>query len=304
MLRNNCNNRPQKAVVLISQQKVLLSLLLGIAIAWFSTSTNAISLFRENRSNALHQALRRNDSTFAKSIENANQIHKQLEGQYQMSHCFQVERIVAKIISKIPSYSGRGWKVHLIEGDDVNAFCTGGDRVYLFQGLLDKAPDEDALAFVMAHEIGHSIAGHAERGKMLRGQNKLAMILLGKLAGGVNDGMSAAYQFIEGRYSRDHEREADILGAWYSYKAGYDPIGGVRFFEKLMEMHGDSNILGKLFGSHPALKERMARIEQVGRFTRREIDYLDLGQELKYTLRVLEDSSVYPYMWQKNVEGP
>ena len=264
---------------------------------WSSPPAGAFSLFRENRSAALHSALRRDETAFMSAVERADHYHQQIESRYRTYQNQRISNIVQNIISKVPNYSRMNWKTHVIDSNEVNAFCTGGDRVYLYQGLIDKSPDEDALAFVMAHEIGHSIAGHVERQSRLSGQNKLVMILCGKLLGGVNDGMNAAFSFMEGRFSRDHEREADILGAWYCYQAGYDPLGGARFFERLMSMHGDSNFLDKLFGSHPALKERIKRVEQVGRFVRGEIEYKDLGQEVKYTLRVLEDSIVTPEMW-------
>ena len=70
------------------------------------------------------------------------------------------------------------------------------------------------------------------------------------------------------RNSREHEFQADQFAVKYSIAAGYDPEGAVRFFGKLMEMHGSGpgGFAGWL-NTHPPTDERIARTQtEIGRF--------------------------------------
>ena len=251
----------------------------------------AFRFFGERRAPALTTALRWSPERFQKPVQKANQYHQQLKQTFpDVSPCRDTERIIDRITGRIPNYKQYDFTTFRINQDEVNAFCTGGLRIYLFKGLLDKAPSRDALAFVIAHEVGHTIAGHIDRQAVINVKHKLTFGLAGNyVKEGLSTLLNAGYGYANGRFSRNHEREADVLGAWYAYKAGYDPVGGIDFFNKLYEMYGDDAGLGKLFGSHPTLKERMARIKQVIGWLKGEASWNSLGQEVKYILRALQD---------------
>ena len=268
-----------------------LILLVVLFCIFLQAPAEAFRLFGERRAPALTTALRWTPERFQEPVRQADVYHQQILQTYpNVTHCRQTETIIDRIASGIPNYNRNDFTTYRIDNKDVNAFCAGGLRIYLFSGLLEKAPSQDALAFVIAHEVGHSIAGHIDRQAVINVKHKLTFGLAGNyVKEGLSTLLNAGYGYANGRFSRNHEREADVLGAWYAYKAGYDPVGGIDFFNKLYEMYGDDAGLGKLFGSHPTLKERMARIKQVIGWLKGEASWNSLGQEVKYILRALQD---------------
>lgn len=268
-------------------------IVLIIALSCFilQSPAGAFRLFGERRAPALATALRWTSERFQAPRQRAEQYNAQIKRQYGERHSGLVtDRIMSRITSGIPNYNRYPWVAHVLVDKQVNAFCTGGTHIYLFEGLITKSPSEDALAFVIGHEIGHTIAGHIDRQAEVNARNNLIGAVLGKNAT-VDLGrlINLGSNYMYGMFSRDHEREADVLGTWYMYKAGYDPVGGIDFFNKLYELHGDSSGLDKLFGSHPTLKERMARIRQVVGWLKGEVKWDNLGQEVQYILQALQD---------------
>ena len=57
------------------------------------------------------------------------------------------------------------WVVRVLDTDPklVNAFVMGGKYVYIYTGLLAQKPSDDELAFILSHELGHSLLKHQER---------------------------------------------------------------------------------------------------------------------------------------------
>ncbi|WP_315764581.1 M48 family metalloprotease [Sphingomonas sp. Y38-1Y] len=102
---------------------------------------------------------------------------------------------------------GCGGEVVVTSSRDVNGW-SDGKRVAVTSALVDTAPDDAVLAFVVAHEMAHNILSHAAR------------------TGGAS---VAASLGLDGGRSRRAEIEADTLGIRILKAAGYDPMGGERF---------------------------------------------------------------------------
>jgi predicted Zn-dependent protease len=64
------------------------------------------------------------------------------------------------------------------------------------------------------------------------------------------------------KFSRNFEREADMLGVEYEYAAGYDPEAFVDFFERLNTDRKKPNFVARAFASHPMNKDRITRTQQ------------------------------------------
>lgn len=141
-----------------------------------------------------------------------------------------------------------------------NAFQTvdrrGRPIVGFTLAMIADARNPDELAFVLGHEAAHHIAGHipkradqAMSGAMLAG-------VLAQASGLSPDEVRAAQNMgaeVAARsYSKDFELEADALGAEIALIAGFDPVLGTAFFDRLPDP-GD-----KFLGSHPPNAERKA----------------------------------------------
>jgi predicted Zn-dependent protease len=137
--------------------------------------------------------------------------------------------------------------------------------VFVFSGLVARAANDDELAGVMAHEIGH-IAGHHILRQQSEGQVWNYAALLGMLLTAVNPvlgaGAVAAAETAQLKYSRQFEQEADYLGLRYATTAGYDPHALASFFKQLLvEQRVNPAGVPPYMLSHPVTEARVANVE-------------------------------------------
>ncbi len=209
--------------------------------------------------------------------------------------------------------------IKVVDEDEINAFALPGGFFYVNSGLILAADNEAELAGVMAHEIAHVAARHATKNATkseLLNLLSIPLIFVGGPAGyAVRQvvGLAVPMSFL--KFSRDAEREADVLGLQYQYAAGYDPEEFVRLFEKLnAEEKGKRWFLAKAFQTHPMNEERVARaqkeIEQY--LPPREEYVVDTSefQEVKARLveimnrgRIEKENNVRPVLRRRPPEG-
>lgn len=190
---------------------------------------------------------------------------KQIESQYKVSTNKQLAAEVEEIGKKLAAKSSRPkipWTFKVLETKDVNAVSVPG-YVYVFTGLIDFVKDDkDALAGVIAHEIGHTCGRHAA--KTIEKQFTYGLLIQLVLRKGDSQkfGNIAANLALLG-YSRSDEYQADKYAVDYTYAAGYDPEGMVKFFEQLQAKEGKDSGSGleKYFRTHPPTKDRIKRVK-------------------------------------------
>ena len=163
-----------------------------------------------------------------------------------------VQGIGDKLLRAIPN---RQFEFHFRVVDQVepNAFALPGGHIFVSRGLLAMANDEDELACVIGHEIGHVVKRHSAA------QQGTAKGLFPLVDPRMRAGRMAAY-------SRDLERSADHDGQILCSAAGYDPRGLARFLESLMnyeKVQGGGMRSASYFDTHPLSSERatVARVE-------------------------------------------
>lgn len=141
-----------------------------------------------------------------------------------------------------------------------NAVALPNGHILLWQGLLDDTRnDDDMLAGVIAHELGHLQHGHfLERVQWAA----LARFIMGIFGGGWMRRLlqSMAATIVTRGYSRAQEHEADEAALRLMQGAGFNPSGLARLLEHLSSTMPDSG--GGLMGTHPAASDRAARIRQ------------------------------------------
>lgn len=157
--------------------------------------------------------------------------------------------------------------IKIIDSDEINAFALPGGYFYVNSGLIMAADSESELAGVMAHEIAHVAARHATRNMTKTELWNLASIPLifvgGPVGYAVQQAAGLALPMGMLKFSRDAEREADLLGLEYEYATGYDPASFVSFFEKLKaEQKHKENFIAKAFSTHPMTEDRVKRAEK------------------------------------------
>ncbi len=173
-----------------------------------------------------------------------------------------VERLVAA--SEKPDLH---YKVTVLNSQSVNAFALPTGQLYVTRGLIALADDDSELASVLAHEMGHVIARHAEiREEQARQADLVSRVVTG-LVTDPEAGMLALAKskLALASFSRAQEFEADGIGVGIASRAGYDPYGAVRF---LTAMQRNTDLKPQQSGaidpsapdflsSHPATPERI-----------------------------------------------
>jgi predicted Zn-dependent protease len=155
----------------------------------------------------------------------------------------------------------------LVHENSINAFALPGGPTFVHTGLLLAAGNEAELAGVMAHEIAHVALRHGTNQASKAMGLQLAAGLLGGAVGGgsllnqlAQAGIAFGANSVLLKYSRDAERQADLMGAHLMAGAGYNPVEMARFFEKL-EAEGGAR--GPQFLSdHPNPGNRVRAVEQ------------------------------------------
>ncbi len=152
--------------------------------------------------------------------------------------------------------------IKVLDAEEVNAMALPGGFFFVNSGLILKAENESELAGVMAHEIAHIAARHgtrqASRGQIIN-MASIPLIFMGGWTGyGIRQAASILVPVTFLSFSRGFEREADLLGLQYLYKAGYDPTAFVDFFEKIQSMEKKKpGTMSKVFSSHPMTDDRI-----------------------------------------------
>ena len=141
--------------------------------------------------------------------------------------------------------------------------------VHVTQGLMNILSNEDEIAGVLGHEIGHVRLNHYSKGvNRAVGTavgKKVASSVLGKFFGGIgqivgNIGVSVAADLAESGFSREQEIEADDYGTTLLVKAGYPSDGLYR----AMKSFADHNIITQPsgFNSHPPTERRLKHLKE------------------------------------------
>ncbi|EFO30628.1 peptidase M48 Ste24p [Roseibium sp. TrichSKD4] len=170
--------------------------------------------------------------------------------------------IFLDLVRELPADQRDGFELHFRKFPEEfgpNAFALPGGTVVLTDALVNEfAKDDDAIAGVLGHEIGHKVEAHGMR-QIYRSLSVYFLIAL--IAG--DTGPLLEEFLLEGQlllqlsFSRDHERAADDFGLTLMSKAGYDPEGLKRFFAALEKYDGDSD----WYSTHPLSKDRVDSIE-------------------------------------------
>lgn len=172
----------------------------------------------------------------------------------------QVEPLAEEYCRRMSRVSNCDFRIVIDDrpGQPANAFQTldnaGRPMLAFTVALIRDARNRDELAFVMGHEAAHHIAGHIPRQQNTALAGAMLAGVLAQVTGAEPDVVNSAQDLGATvgarRFSKDYELEADSLGAEIAYRAGYDPMVGAAFFDRIPDP-GD-----RFLGTHPANADR------------------------------------------------
>ncbi|HKL54668.1 MAG: M48 family metallopeptidase [Roseovarius sp.] len=147
-------------------------------------------------------------------------------------------------------------KVKVLDHGMLNAFAAPGGQVVVMRGLLDKSGGPDAVAAVLAHEIGHVERRDATRHALrAAGSAGLLSMLLGDVTGGTI-AVVLGERLIQASYTREAEAEADAFALRMLNQAGIDSAPMAGFFDEIAKDEGTGPQLPAYFATHPASEAR------------------------------------------------
>ncbi len=164
-------------------------------------------------------------------IQQGAQAHKEVLQEYGVVNDPELQAYVSRIGKGLASKSHRSnldWHFTVVDSPQVNAFALPGGYIYITRGIMAYLNTEAELAGVVGHEIGHVTARHGVRQQSAATVIGLGAILGSILVPGLNTQagsslLQALSQSLVAGYGREHELEADRLGAEYLAKTGYNP---------------------------------------------------------------------------------
>src|SRR5258706_13798563 len=188
---------------------------------------------------------RRNSFTPAQDVQLGRQAAAQVRQELPMLNDRATENLVegigARLVAAIPArfrQPGFRYSFDVVNQREINAFALPGGPRFLNRVMLQAAGTDDEVAGVMAHELSHVVLRHgtlqaAKAQKFELGA--MAGQILGSIVGGrtgqvISQGSQVGLGTYFMKYSREYEREADLLGAQIMARAGYDPRQKVNMF--------------------------------------------------------------------------
>lgn len=160
------------------------------------------------------------------------------------------------------------WQIEVFIDESPNAFALPGKNMGVHTGMIKLVKNNDQLAAVIGHEIGHVLADH---GNERVSQNMLTqgVVAAGAVALGNNPkrdlilvgAMGLAQYGVLMPFSRSHESEADALGVKYMAKAGFDPKEAAELW-KLMSKDGGKTP-PEFLSTHPSPKSRIEALTKL-----------------------------------------
>jgi len=164
---------------------------------------------------------------------------------------------------------GGAWEVVVFEDKTPNAFALPGNKIGIHTGMLTLVDNQDQLAAVIGHEIGHVLAKHSnERASQEMAVNQGMGIVqavsqpqtaLGQTAIGLL-GVGAQYGILM-PYSRTHESEADTIGIDLMAKSGFDPRQSITLWQKMDQASQGQQPI-EFMSTHPSHGSRIQQLEQ------------------------------------------
>jgi predicted Zn-dependent protease len=134
------------------------------------------------------------------------------------------------------------WQVNVLADQRVNAFCLPGGKIAVYTGILPVARNDDQLATVLSHEIAHALAHHSNE-RVTRSES-----------GGVN-------VFLEKKFDREQESEADHIGVFLMTFAGYNPEEAVKFWLNMSRVN-PGGAMPEILSDHPSDARRVENMKE------------------------------------------
>jgi len=172
------------------------------------------------------------------------------------------------ITANVPKSAHQGeWEVVVFDSAQVNAFALPGGKIGVYTGILEVTENQNQLAAIMGHEVGHVLERHSNE---RLSANKISNVGLAvaSIALGASDienkglwvaglGIGVQYGVIM-PYSRSHESEADIIGQDLMARSGFEPQASVQLWKNMAKL--SKSAPPEFMSTHPSNETRIKQL--------------------------------------------
>jgi predicted Zn-dependent protease len=171
-----------------------------------------------------------------------------------------LQSYVDRVGQKVAEHSHRP-NIHyhftVLDTPEINAFALPGGYVYITRGILAYLNSEAELAAVLGHEVGHVTARHGVRQQSAAQAANIGISIVSIFVPQLNTQTGHDVSNLLGGallsgYGREHELEADHLGAQYLARSGYDPQAMIRVIGVLKNQEAFDAVIAKQEGREPS----------------------------------------------------
>lgn len=234
---------------------VLLVLLSLTACSTSSTGRKQVSLYSDDQLNHM-------------GITSFEQMKKEIPISKDKATNDFVLCVADAITANVPKSAHQGdWEVVVFDSEQVNAFALPGGKIGVYTGILNVAENQDQLAAIMGHEVGHVLEHHSNErlsaDKLSNVGLAVAAIAIGasevenKVLWVAGLGIGVQYGVIM-PYSRSHESEADIVGQDLMARSGFDPQASVKLWQNMAKLSKSSP--PEFMSTHPSNETRIKQL--------------------------------------------
>ncbi|WP_301859647.1 M48 family metallopeptidase [uncultured Megasphaera sp.] len=195
--------------------------------------------------------------------EGRDEFMEEVKKQYGVNHDPAANAMVARIMSNLsasvaaidPSIREKPYKYFVNNDTSFNAFCTLGHNMSVNIGLFQPLNyNENEVAFVLAHEMGHGQKDHPIQGFKKSIPFDLLSALYGANSSAAQLGTAIVSQIgTANLVTKPMEKQADALAFTYATGAGYNPGAGAALWQRMLDQSGNIKTSGvmELFNDHP-----------------------------------------------------
>lgn len=201
------------------------------------------------------------DQEIAIGLQNAPQMAQQHGGlhpnkQYQAF----VDQVGNKLVeSSLAAKTPYKYEFHLLADDrTINAFALPGGQIFITYALFSKLDNEDQLAGVLGHEIGHVLGRHSAE-RIAETEFWQGMTTAGNVGADMGNLVGGIGQQTLLKNGRGDELESDDLGVLFMIEAGYDPMEMIGVM-KILKAAAGPNRIPEFQSTHPDPENRIEKI--------------------------------------------
>jgi predicted Zn-dependent protease len=238
-------------------------LLIGVAVVAFALIKNCSNKQENPYTGTVQSITMSPEQEIAIGLQHAPAMAEQHGGLYpdQRLQAY-IDNIGKKLVDNtIARESPYQFEFHLLkDGQTINAFALPGGQIFITYALLSQLENEDQVAGVLGHEIGHVLGKHSAE-RVAKSEMWQTISMGAEVGGGMGEAAGSIGQNILLGNGREDELESDDLGVRFMIRAGYNPYEMIEVMQVLKAAAGP-NRQPEFSSTHPDPDNRMEKIKE------------------------------------------